>query len=76
MCKGKCAKHSLIHQILVPVFVILQRLKAGLKGHPPIIDGDLQHDIKVEESTWTIEDRKVVQIAIQKVCRRRDKVHI
>ena len=44
-----------------------QRLKAGLKGHPPIIDGDLQHDIKVEESTWTIEDRKIVQIAIQKV---------
>lgn len=44
-----------------------KHLKAGLKGHPPIIDGELQHDIKVEESTWTIEDRKVVQIAIQKV---------
>lgn len=44
-----------------------KHLKAGLKGHPPIIDGELQHEIKVEESTWTIEDKKIVQIAIQKV---------
>ena len=49
------------------IFLFLQHLKAGLKGHPPIIDGELQHEIKVEESTWTIEDKKVVQIAIQKV---------
>lgn len=48
-------------------FLFIQHLKAGLKGHPPIIDGELQHEIKVEESTWTIEDKKVVQIAIQKV---------
>lgn len=44
-----------------------RRLKAGLKGHPPIIDCETYNDIKVEESTWTIEDRKVLVINIEKV---------
>ena len=42
-------------------------MKVALKGHPAIIDGELQHDIKLEESTWTIEDRKAVKLFFEKV---------
>ena len=58
-------KHSSLTNALF--LFCIKHLKAGLKGHPPVIDGELQHDIKIEESTWTIEDKKFVQIAMQKV---------
>ncbi|XP_060601117.1 nuclear migration protein nudC-like isoform X2 [Ruditapes philippinarum] len=44
-----------------------KHVKVALKGHPAIIDGELQHDIKLEESTWTIEDRKAVKLFFEKV---------
>ncbi|XP_053398119.1 receptor-type tyrosine-protein phosphatase beta-like [Mercenaria mercenaria] len=43
-----------------------KHVKVALKGHPAIIDGELQHDIKLEESTWTIEDRKAVKLFFEK----------
>lgn len=51
----------------VVVDIQKKKLKAGLKGHPPIIDGETYNNIKVEESTWIIEDRKSLIITIQKV---------
>jgi len=44
-----------------------QHLKVGLKGHPLIIDGELSHQIKIEESNWVLDDGKAVTLTIEKV---------
>jgi len=37
------------------VKITKSQLKVGVKGQPPIIDGDLPKTIHVDESTWTLE---------------------
>ncbi|KAI0137650.1 CS-domain-containing protein [Hypoxylon sp. NC0597] len=48
-----------------------QKLKAGIKGQDPIIDGDLPHPIHTEESTWTLtsspDGTKTVEIHLDKI---------
>jgi len=44
-----------------------KKLTLGLKGQAPIIDGELSHEVKVEESTWVIQDGKEVQVNLEKV---------
>lgn len=39
----------------------------GIKGQPPILDDELLHEIKLEETTWLLEDGKTFLINIEKV---------
>ncbi|XP_066371397.1 protein BOBBER 1-like [Miscanthus floridulus] len=41
-------------------------LKVGLKGQPPIIDGELYKPIKVDDCFWSIEDGKTLSILLTK----------
>ena len=42
-------------------------VRVALKGMDPILDGEFCNNIKVEDSTWTLEESKVVVLAIEKV---------
>jgi len=45
------------------------KLKIGLKGQEPILDGDFPHPIVLDESTWTLEttaDGKEVSVHLDK----------
>lgn len=42
------------------------RLKVGLKGQPPIIDGELYKPVKVDDCFWSIEDGKSLSILLTK----------
>ena len=41
-------------------------LKVGLKGQPPIIDGELYNPVKVDDCIWSLEDKKMINILICK----------
>ena len=44
-----------------------KHLKVGLKGHSPIIDGELNKEIKLEECAWVLEDKRTVVLTIEKI---------
>ncbi|KAL5495383.1 hypothetical protein ACEPAI_846 [Sanghuangporus weigelae] len=44
-----------------------KKLTVGLKGREPIMDGELCEEIKVEDSTWTLEDQERVFIHLEKL---------
>lgn len=44
-----------------------QHIKVGVKGEPPIIDGELYNKIKVEECFWTLDDRKLIILHLEKI---------
>ncbi|KAJ6621689.1 nuclear movement protein nudC [Mycena sp. CBHHK59/15] len=51
------------------LIVVIQKKKMslGLKGQDKILDGELCKEIKVEDSTWTLEDNQSVLIHLEKI---------
>lgn len=49
------------------VKIARKSLTAGVKNQPPIIEGTLCADVKVEDSTWVIPDGKQLVITLEKV---------
>ncbi|EAU93179.1 nuclear movement protein nudC [Coprinopsis cinerea okayama7 len=49
------------------VVIAKKKLRVGLKGQEPIMDGDLCKEIKVEDSTWTLQDQKNVLVHLEKL---------
>ncbi|TFK57064.1 CS-domain-containing protein [Heliocybe sulcata] len=49
------------------VTIAKKKLAVGLKGKDRIMDGELCKEIKVEDSTWTLEDQEVVHIHLEKL---------
>ncbi|KAG6391557.1 hypothetical protein SASPL_149313 [Salvia splendens] len=41
-------------------------LKVGVKGQPPVIDGELFNSVKVDDCFWSLEDRKFLSIVLTK----------
>jgi rubrerythrin len=41
-------------------------IKVGIKGQPPIIDGELFQSIKVDDSFWSLEDQKYISVLLTK----------
>lgn len=51
---------------MLDVVISKNHLKVGVKGEPPIVDGELHEQVKTEECLWNL-DGDVVEISLQKV---------
>ncbi|XP_063839671.1 nuclear migration protein nudC [Ostrinia nubilalis] len=60
-----------LRQVLRPrdlnVIINKRHLKVGIKGQPFIIDGELDSDVKIEESTWVLQDGRNLLVNLEKV---------
>ncbi|KAI3458014.1 hypothetical protein Pfo_014677 [Paulownia fortunei] len=43
-----------------------KHLKVGLKGQPPVVDGELFQPVKVDDCFWSLEDQKSISILLTK----------
>ncbi|KAJ3479606.1 hypothetical protein NLI96_g8935 [Meripilus lineatus] len=53
-----------------------KKLSVGIKGQDPIMSGELPHEIKLEESTWMLEDQQVVNVHLEKVNKQQWWPHV
>lgn len=60
----------------VSVTIGKKHLKCGIKGQPPIIDGEFPSEVKLEESTWVIEDNKTLLINLEKINKMQWWAHV
>lgn len=49
------------------VTISRSRLKLGLKGQPPILEGELFSAIQPDDSMWNVLDGKLLEVTLQKV---------
>ncbi|KAL0581636.1 hypothetical protein V5O48_000452 [Marasmius crinis-equi] len=49
------------------VVIQKKKLSVGLKGQEKILEGELCQEIKVDDSTWTLEDNESVLIHLEKI---------
>ncbi|KZW02645.1 putative nudC protein [Exidia glandulosa HHB12029] len=49
------------------VVIQKKRLSVGLKGKEPIMAGELCKEVKLDDSTWTLEDQEFVHIHLEKI---------
>ncbi|XP_011307995.1 nuclear migration protein nudC [Fopius arisanus] len=60
----------------VSVTIGKKHFTCGIKGQPPIIDGNFPHEVKLEESTWVIEDGRTLLINLEKVNKMQWWAHV
>ncbi|AYU77291.1 nuclear distribution protein c (NudC) like protein [Leishmania donovani] len=51
----------------VSIVITSSHLTVGMKGQPPIVDGELYSKVRAEECMWTIEDGHTVVVTLYKV---------
>ncbi|KAJ3125065.1 hypothetical protein HK098_000622 [Nowakowskiella sp. JEL0407] len=51
----------------VVVDIKKKSIKVGLKGKEPILEGELCKEVKMEESTWTVDNQQEIFIELEKV---------
>ncbi|EIW86773.1 nuclear movement protein nudC [Coniophora puteana RWD-64-598 SS2] len=49
------------------VVIQKKKLSVGLKGQEPILEGELCKEIKLDDSTWSLEDQETVHIHLEKL---------
>jgi len=49
------------------VVIQKKKLSVGLKGQEPILEGKLCKEIKLDDSTWSLEDQETVHIHLEKL---------
>ena len=49
------------------VVIEKKHLKVGVKGQALIIDGNFPKEVKLEDCTWCLEDKKTLLVSLEKV---------
>ena len=49
------------------VVIEKKHLKVGIKGQALIVDGDFPKEVKLDDCTWCLEDKKTLLISLEKV---------
>jgi len=51
----------------VTVEIQKKHFKIGLKGKPPVLDGEFWNDVKTEECSWVISDKRMIMVNLEKI---------
>ena len=48
------------------ILPLLPHGQVGLKGQPPILEGELPHDVKPDDCMWNLSDGKLLEVSLAK----------